>query len=144
MIKKVFTFTVKGNKKEFNSMKELVGARHELQANGMDVDAHSIKIEEVKVKASASLYFDSYTNEDQERTLTAYVTVNSEDAENVFTALSSIIEEELGESFIGCPEEENGVYTDGITVAYDHGNMSIIKEDIKHVFKLAKKRLGVR
>lgn len=144
MIKKVFTFTVKGNKKEFNSMKELVNARHELQASGMDVDAHSIKMEEVKVKASASLYFDSYTNGNQERTLTAYITVKSEDADNVFTALSSIIEEELGESFMGCPEEENGVYTDGITVAYEHGNMSIIKEDIKHVFKLAKKRLGVR
>ena len=144
MIKKVFTFTVKGNKKEFNSMKELVEARHELQANGMDVDAHSIKIEEVRVKASASLYFDSYTNGNLERTLTAYITVKSEDAENVFTALSSIIEEELGESFMGCPEEENGVYTDGITVPYDHGNMSIVKEDIKHVFKLAKKRLGVR
>ena len=72
MIKKVFTFTVKGNKKEFNSMKELVNA------------------------------------------------------------------------FMGCPEEGNGVYTDGITVPYEHGNMFTVKEDIKHVFKLAKKRLGVR
>ena len=91
MIKKVFTFTVKGNKKEFNSMKELVNARHELQANGMDVDAHSIKIEEVKVKATASIEFDSCTFEEIGRTLTAYVTVKSEEAEMVFDALACIM-----------------------------------------------------
>ena len=144
MIKKVFTFTVKGNKKEFNSMKELVEARHELQANGMDVDAHSIKIEEVKVKASASLEFDSYTFEDSDRILTAFVRVKSEDAEFVFDALASIMEVELGEPFMGCPAEEAGQYTDGITFKYEHGSMTSIKEDVCYVFKMAKKRLGVR
>lgn len=144
MIKKVFTFTVKGNKKEFNSMKELVNARHELQANGMDVDAHSIKIEEVKIKATASIEFDSCTFEETGRTLTAYVTVKSEEAEMVFDALACIMEAELGESFMGCPAEEEGYYTDGIVFDYEHGSMTSIKEDVYYVFKMAKKRLGVR
>lgn len=144
MTKTVFTFTVKGQKQTFNTMAELVEAKRQLNANGMNVDLHSIKREEVKVKASASLEFDSYTFEESDRTLTAYVTVKSEQAEDVFTALASIMEAELGEAFMGCPVEADGVYTDGITVAYEHGSMTSIKEDIKHVFKMAKKQLGIR
>ena len=145
MTKTVFTFTVKGQKQTFNTMKELVEAKRELIANGTNVDLYSIKKEEVKVKASASIEFDSYTSEDAEkRTLTAYVTVKSEQAEEVFMALASIMEAELGESFMWCPLEEDGVYTDGITVDYEHGSMTSIKEDIKHVFKMAKKQLGIR
>lgn len=145
MTKTVFTFTVKGQKQTFNTIKELVEAKRQLQANGQNVDAHSIKKEEVKVKASASLEFDSYTSEDAEkRTLTAYINVKSEQAEEVFTALASIMEAELGEYFMGCPLEETGLYSDGITVDYEHGSMTSIKEDIKHVFKMAKKQLGIR
>lgn len=144
MTKTTFTFTVKGQKQSFNTMAELVEAKRQLNANGVNVDLHSIKKEEVKVKASASIEFDSYTADDSDRTLTAYVTVKSEQAEEVFHALASIMEAELGESFMGCPVDETGVYTDGITVAYEHGFMTSIKEDIKHVFKQAKKQLGIR
>lgn len=144
MKKTVFTFTVKGQKQTFNTMKELVEAKRQLNANGQNVDLHSIKREEVKVKASASLEFDSYTFEESDRTLTAYVNVKSEEAEVVFNALASIMEAELGESFMGCPVEENGYYSDGITVEYVHGSMTSIKEDIKHVFKMAKASLGIR
>lgn len=144
MTKTVFTFTVKGQKQTFKTMAELVKAKRQLHDNGMNVDLHSIKKEEVKVKASASLEFDSYTTEDSDRTLTTYVTVKSEQAEDVFTALASIMEVELGEAFMGCPVDEDGVYTDGITVAYEHGSMASIKEDIKYVFKMAKKQLGIR
>ena len=144
MTKTVFTFTVKGQKQTFNTMAELVEAKRQLNANGMNIDLHSIKREEVKVKASASLEFDSYTFEESDRTLTAYVTVKSEQAEDVFTALASIMEAELGEAFMGCPVEEAGEYVDGITVPYIHGTMSATKEDIKNVFKAAKKQLGIR
>ena len=144
MKKTVFTFTVKGQKQTFNTMKELVEAKRQLNANGQNVDLYSIKKEEVKVKASASLEFDSYTFEESDRTLTAYVNVKSEEAEAVFNALASIMEAELGESFMGCPVEENGYYSDGITVEYVHGSMTSIKEDIKHVFKMAKASLGIR
>ena len=144
MTKTVFTFTVKGQKQTFNTIKELVEAKRQLQANGQNVDAHSIKREEVKVKASASIEFDSHTNDDSARTLTAYVTVKSEQAGEVFQALASIMEAELCEYFMGCPVDEDGQYIDGITVPYEHGSMASIKEDIKYVFKMAKKQLGIR
>lgn len=54
------------------------------------------------------------------------------------------MEAELGEPFMGCPAEEEGCYTDGIVFDYEHGSMTSIKEDVYYVFKMAKKRLGVR
>lgn len=144
MTKTTFSFTVAGEKQTFNTMAELVMAKRRLNEKGINVDLYSIKKEAVKVKASASIEFDSYTNDDSDRTLTAYVTVKSEQAGEVFQALASIMEAELCEYFMGCPVEESGVYTDGITIAYEHGSMTSIKEDIKHVFKMAKKQLGIR
>ena len=53
---KKFTYTVKGQKFMFNSIQELHAAKAELLATGHNVDAHSLKIEEVKVKASAFMW----------------------------------------------------------------------------------------
>ena len=144
MTKTTFTFTVKGQKQSFGTVAEMRKAINKLNASGVNVDLQSIKKEEVKVKASASIEFDSYTNDDSNRTLTAYVTVKSEQAEYVFQALASIMEAELGEPFMGCPVEETGEYCDGITVEYEHGSMTSLKEEIKAVFKSAKKQLGIR
>lgn len=144
MTQKVFSFTVKGQKYSFNTVAEMVKAKREMIEQGINVDLHSIKNEEIKINASAKIEFDSYTSEDSGRTLTAYVTVKSEQAEQVFDKLAGIMQSRLGETFMCCPIEENGTYTDGITVEYSHGSMTTVKEDIKYIFKQAKKELCIR
>ena len=138
-----FVFVANGKKYEFDTPKEMREAYRELQSQGIEMEGH-FTIECEEVKASASLEFDSYTSEEHGRTLTAYVTVKSKQAEEVFIKLASIVERGLGEYFMGCPDEGEGYYTDGITLDYVHGSMTSTKEDIKYVFKMAKKELGIR
>lgn len=143
-----------GKKAKFtNGLTTKVGVIYDVTSAGdkvwieTDEDMYVVSMENVEVvsvKASASLEFDSYTCEEHGRSLTAYVNVKSEQAEEVFMALASVMKAELGEHFMGCPVDEAGYYSDGITVEYEHGLMTSIKEDIKHVFKMAKKQLGIR
>ena len=152
MTKKLFVFTVKGVKHSFNTIKELHEARHQLMAQGVTVDAHSIDIEEVEVKASAKIEFGTFTFEDGgrfdgNRVMDVVITVKGADSELVFDRIACEMERELddyGVEFAHCPDCGEGYYTDSFTIAYSHGEMTQIKNEVKQVFKSIKSTLGIR
>ena len=147
MKKSVFTFTVKGQKFTFNTIKELQEAKAKLIAEGKNVDLHSIKREDVVVKASASLQFGAYTFEEGQRVMDVTMTVKSADAESVFDALATRLENELSYhdvQFMRCPDEMEGQYVDSFVVEYSHGSMADIKKEIMGAFKSIKKELCIR
>lgn len=147
---KKFTFTIEGKKFYFDTIKELHGAKAQLwEKEGKQVDLCSIKIEEVKEapKGKVKLSFaknenrDMVTDELENRSLVVYVEATNE---NLLYAICEHMENELGEGFSSCPYEENGLYGDAMYLPFEYGNMKALKEDVKHVFKMAKKELGIR
>lgn len=151
-MKKVFTFTIDGVKYTYNTVKEMVEAKAQKQAQGIKIDEYSVKIEEVeevkKVKASAKINFKKYEQENiygevVSRQLIVDVDVkagNDQQAKELLYAMADKMDYE----WFGCTEVENNVASDAFSVDFEYGQMSDVKKEIMEAYKQAKKSLGIR
>lgn len=148
-MKKQFTYTVNGQKFTFNTMVELIEAKRALNKKGINVDEHSIKVEVQRIEGQAKMTItkgqttDFTTGKQEERFLDVVVEASNEE---LLWAIADIMERELQESFVRCPTELEGKYviSDFMSLPYEHGRMAVIKEDVKYVFKMAKKELDIK
>lgn len=141
---KKFTYTVKGQKFMFNSIQELHAAKAELLATGHNVDAHSIKIEEVAMDAKVSMEISKWEDCDGEnRSLCIDVRATGADRQEALDMVRAYMEEALRESFMYCDWVEPDAVSDIMHIDFEYGRMRQTREEVVEAFKEAKALLSL-
>lgn len=143
MKKTVFTFTIDGVKYTFNTVKEMVDAKRNKEAQGIKLDEHSIKREEIELKGKSNISFrkseeENIYGEVISRVLIVDVEVKSTDDSSA-KQLLDVIRDNMDYDWFYCTETENNSSMDSFSIEFEYGQMASLKKEIMEAYKEAKK-----